>query len=182
MLSSPFCKNISLLIFSKSLYIPRRLVPQRGGSRSSRNAGRDAVDADALQDGQRRRGRRSRVVPTPRRWCQIGGKLSRRRRWQTSPVTGESTKETVKTIARGMPGQTGVTVVTMLVCFFIVAYEAAGALDARHSLRPLISEAKESSSKPRARRAAGMRRCLSTSRPRSVVMPGLAGHPRLSFL
>jgi hypothetical protein len=26
------------------------------------------------------------------------------RRWQKSPVTGESTKETVKTIARGMPG------------------------------------------------------------------------------
>jgi hypothetical protein len=27
-------------------------------------------------------------------------------------ITGESTKETVKTIARGMPGETGVTVVT----------------------------------------------------------------------
>ena len=26
-----------------------------------------------------------------------------------SPVTGESTKETVKTIARGMPGDSGVT-------------------------------------------------------------------------
>src|SRR5204863_4736226 len=35
----------------------------------------------------------------------------------TSPVTGEITKETVKTIARGMPGESGVTVVTMLVCF-----------------------------------------------------------------
>ena len=32
----------------------------------------------------------------------------------------------------------GVTVVTMLVCFFLSAREAAGALDARHSLRPLI--------------------------------------------
>jgi hypothetical protein len=30
--------------------------------------------------------------------------MSRRRRWQTSPITGESTKETVKTIAQGMPG------------------------------------------------------------------------------
>src|SRR5215212_8259859 len=36
----------------------------------------------------------------------------------TSPITGEITKETVKTIARGMPGVSGVTVVTMLVCFF----------------------------------------------------------------
>jgi hypothetical protein len=30
----------------------------------------------------------------------------------TSPVTGESAKETVKTIARGMPGDSGVLVVT----------------------------------------------------------------------
>src|SRR5579872_7520390 len=57
--------------------------------------------------------------------------------WQKSPVTRESAKETVKTIARGMPGRTGVTVVTMLVCLFYFAYEAAGALVARHSLRPL---------------------------------------------
>ena len=44
-----------------------------------------------------------------------------------------------KTIARGMPGRSGVTVVTMLVCFFSFAREAAGASRARHSLRPLIS-------------------------------------------
>src|SRR3954463_8209207 len=55
----------------------------------------------------------------PRRWHQVGGAI-RRRRWQQSPVTGKSTKETVKTIARGMPGEAGVTVVTMLVCFFIL--------------------------------------------------------------
>src|SRR5260370_41128004 len=44
-----------------------------------------------------------------------------------------------KTIARGMPGRSGVTVVTMLVCLFYLACEAAGASSARHSLRPLIS-------------------------------------------
>jgi hypothetical protein len=44
-----------------------------------------------------------------------------------------------KTIARGMPGETGVTVVTTLVCLFFITHEAAGALGARHSLRPLIS-------------------------------------------
>jgi hypothetical protein len=32
----------------------------------------------------------------------------------------KSAKETVKTIARGMPVETGVTVVTTLVCFFIL--------------------------------------------------------------
>jgi len=36
------------------------------------------------------------------------------------PITGEIPKETVKTIARGMPGEPGVTVVTLLVCFFIL--------------------------------------------------------------
>ena len=44
----------------------------------------------------------------------------------------------VKTIAWGMPGVSGVTVVTMLVCFFTFAHKAAGASSARHSLRPLI--------------------------------------------
>ena len=34
-----------------------------------------------------------------------------------TPIAGESTKETVKTIAQGMPGDAGVTAVTMLACF-----------------------------------------------------------------
>ena len=59
------------------------------------------------------------------------------------PVTGESAKETVKTIARGMPGVSGVTVVTMLVCSFYFACEAAGASSARHSLRPLIGRGRK---------------------------------------
>jgi hypothetical protein len=55
-------------------------------------------------------------------------------------VIGESTKETVKTIAQGMPGVSGVTVVTTLVCYQHTAHEAAGASGARHSLRPLNLE------------------------------------------
>jgi hypothetical protein len=43
----------------------------------------------------------------------------RKRRWQKSPVTGESTKETVKAIAQGRLGVSGEPVVTMLVWFFI---------------------------------------------------------------
>jgi hypothetical protein len=38
-----------------------------------------------------------------------------------------------------MPGRSGVTVVTTLVCFFI-ARETAGASSARHSLRPQLGE------------------------------------------
>src|SRR4051794_4411119 len=43
-----------------------------------------------------------------------------------------------------MPGEPGVAVVTMLVCFFIFACEAAGALSARHSLRPLMFQKRKS--------------------------------------
>jgi hypothetical protein len=42
----------------------------------------------------------------------------RRRQRQTSPVAGESTKETVKTIARGMPDVSGATVVTNACAFY----------------------------------------------------------------
>src|SRR5258705_3052132 len=49
-----------------------------------------------------------------------------------------------KPIARGMPGRSVVTVVTMLVCLFYFAYEAAGASSARHSLRPLFRRARDS--------------------------------------
>jgi hypothetical protein len=41
-----------------------------------------------------------------------------RRWWQTSPVTRESAEETVKTIARGMPDVSGVTVVTNACAFY----------------------------------------------------------------
>src|SRR6185312_7425391 len=46
------------------------------------------------------------------------GKIFHRRWWQESPVTKESAEETVKTIARGMPGVSGVTVVTNSRVFF----------------------------------------------------------------
>jgi hypothetical protein len=92
----------------------------RGGMRWTRRRG----------DERAARGRQSRVVLVPRRWDQVGGNNFRRRRWQKSPVTEEITKETVKTIARGMPGETGVTVVTTLVCSLYFACEAAGALGA----------------------------------------------------
>ena len=53
-----------------------------------------------------------------------------------------------KTIARGMPGETGVTVVSTLVCLFFITHEAAGASSARHSLRPLISQGATEAKEP----------------------------------
>src|ERR1700680_2937236 len=81
-------------------------------------------------------GRRSRVVLTPRCWRQVREKqASCGRRWQQSPVTGESTKETVKTIARGKPDDPVEPVVSNS-CAFFTAQEAAGAIGARLSPRP----------------------------------------------
>src|SRR4030081_1466588 len=68
-----------------------------------------------------------------------------------------------KTIARGMPGRSGVTVVTNS-CAFYFAHEAAGASGARHSLRPLNSESGTFPAKL-ARKAA--------ARSRSRVAPSL---------
>ena len=62
------------------------------------------------------------------------------RRWLTSPRHRGERGAAVQTIAQGVPDRFGEPVVTMLVCFFHSAYEAAGAQSARHSLRPLFSK------------------------------------------
>src|ERR1700722_11547222 len=82
---------------------------------------------------------RSRVVLAPRRWCQVCEK-ERRRRWPTSPEHREEHEVAVKTIAWGMPGDSGVS--CMLVCALptTIAHETVGASAARHSLRPLFGE------------------------------------------
>ena len=51
------------------------------------------------------------------------------------PVTGESTKETVKTIAQGRPG-VPVNLWSTTVCFLPFAHGAMGAAGTRFSLRP----------------------------------------------
>src|SRR5713101_2936669 len=60
---------------------------------------------------------------------------SAKRRWQKSPVTGEITKETVKTIAQGMP--VDAVYLWLLTRVLFVAHAATGATRIRHSLRPL---------------------------------------------
>ena len=68
-----------------------------------------------------------------------------------------------RAFARGMPGWAGVPVVTMLVCLYFFAHEAAGAAGIRHSLRPLSSGGMFGKARAR-NRAAGMRRCGRVSR------------------
>ena len=73
-LSSPFCKNILIFRSSKSPYNPRRPVPQRGGSRSSRTRDRMRWTQAAPKTRAFNCGRQNRVVLTPRRWRQVLGK------------------------------------------------------------------------------------------------------------
>jgi hypothetical protein len=86
-LSSPSDKNILIFRRRKSVYIPCRPAPQRGGSRSSRNAGRDAMDAGSAQDG--RAGADGEVVWS---WTPSAGVDGGYQAW----YAGESTKEAVK--------------------------------------------------------------------------------------
>src|ERR1700686_3173135 len=74
----------------KSVVSVRRPVPLEGRFAIVTSAGRDAVDADGASDEGAGCGRRSRVVLTPptlvsSSWRQLHG-----RRWQKSPVAGES--------------------------------------------------------------------------------------------
>src|SRR3954447_20448600 len=85
-------------------------------------------------------GRRSRVVLMPRRWHQVR-QASDERQWQKSPVAGESTKETVKTIARKRRFSRWACGAYLAV-LFIFAREAAGASSTRRFPRPLSSWAK----------------------------------------
>jgi len=78
---------------------------QRGVSRSSRTLAVGCGGRGLASDDRRGHVRRSRVVLAPRRWRQArkDAVASCGRRGQESPVPGESTKDTVKTIAQGRP-------------------------------------------------------------------------------
>src|SRR6202012_538206 len=101
-LSSPPAKNFPLCPSAKSSLQARAIPPRSEG----RFAIVTNVGCGMRWTRQRRqtsdagRGRRSRVVLTPRRWRQLGDDAfaSHRGWWQESPVTRESAKETVKTI------------------------------------------------------------------------------------
>ncbi len=101
-----------------------RLVPTRGADRaSSRNAGRDAVDAAA--SGEQQRAGRMALKRTAKS-CRsdapmLASSLREDAQATVSNKPGHRGEREVsrKTIARGMPGRSGVTVVTnSCVCFF----------------------------------------------------------------
>jgi hypothetical protein len=128
----------TLLIYDPNQrHIPHCPASQRGGSRSSRTRGGMRWTQRRRADERRRSGRRSRVVLTPRRWRQVRGRQLSRATVARKPGHRGERGISRKTIARGMPGVSGVTVVTNA-CAFYTPHAAAGASSARHSLRPLF--------------------------------------------
>ena len=74
---APFAKILPFPFDPNHPHISRHLGPHRGAfrDRHGRRA-RDAVDAACQKTNDVARGRRSRVVLTPRRWRQVGGSHS----------------------------------------------------------------------------------------------------------
>jgi hypothetical protein len=86
--------------------------PKQGRLAIVTDAGRDAVDADSAKDERRFRGRRSRVVLTPRRRRQVcgGNVASDGDKKARSP--GRARRKPLKPLRAGMPGCSGGPVVT----------------------------------------------------------------------
>jgi hypothetical protein len=73
-----------------------RVLSHRGALRNVINAGRDAVDAGGASDESAALRTAKSCGPDAPTLASSLARRRARRRWQTSPVTGESTKETVK--------------------------------------------------------------------------------------
>ena len=108
-------------------------------------------------------GRKRRVVLAPRRWCQVRERKLSRVTVAKEPEHRGERAIIRKTIAWGMPGESGVT--CMLVCAFysILHTRPWGASSARHSLRPFRGSGDRSQAKLAQTHAARMRRCALPS-------------------
>jgi hypothetical protein len=95
----------------------RHPVPTRGALAIVMNAGRDAVDVGCFLD-ERSWPADGKAVWSwhPDAGVKLSGRKSSWRWWLTSPAHQGDHGEAVKTIAQGMPGQSGEPVATMLVC------------------------------------------------------------------
>jgi hypothetical protein len=120
------------------IHISSHPVPLRGAFRDRHERWvRDAMDTAATKDERCFRGRRSRVVLTPRRWRQVSRKYPRGDGGKKARSPRRARRKPLKPFACGNAGRIpAVTVVTMLVWFLFFPREAAGAAGARHSPRP----------------------------------------------
>ena len=98
-------------------------LDQEGRLATVMNAGRDAMAARALRDWQRPRGRPSRGGLAPRRWCQVcGNDSSRRRWWPTSPAHQDDHGVTANPSRRECRLVSGEPVVNTLACFVSLSH------------------------------------------------------------
>ena len=104
-LSSPAVKNIFVRTRPKSLHIFYRPAPHRGVSRSSRTRSGMRWTRAALLTRAQARGRRSRVVLTPRRWRQVGGGSSAGDGDNKARSPGRARRKPLKPLRAGMPGE-----------------------------------------------------------------------------
>jgi hypothetical protein len=136
------------------------VLSHRGAARDRHERGTGCGGRECAFDEWRESGRRSRVVLTPRRWrsslreiADDGDKQAR------SPG---STKEPVKTIARGMPGDSGVTVVTNARVYYIT--RGCGRIERPAFPAPSDWRGREFHGKTRAEHAAGSWICVRHGR------------------
>jgi hypothetical protein len=127
---SPFTQ-----IKSISLAVPSH----RGAYRDRHGRGAGCGGREDAADEQRMRGRRSRVVLTPRRRRQVGGSNSADDGDKKARSPGRARRKPLKPLRAGMPGDPGATVVTNARAFY-TPRAAAGATGTRHSPRPLLGE------------------------------------------
>ena len=118
------------------------VLSHRGAARDRHGRGTGCGGRERRQRrGRLTRGRRSRVVLTPRCWRQVRGRQLPPMTVARKPVTGESSKEPVKTIARGMPGDFRCDLTNACAQHPLPLHtRLSGASGARHSLRPPIGE------------------------------------------
>ena len=109
-------------------------------------------------DEQRLSGRRSRVVLTPRRWCQVSRSNPRDDGGKKARSPGRARRKLLKPLRAGMPGCSGGPVVTNARVYYTPrAAAGASAPGIPHAL------AGGEFSITRAHRVAGMRRCIRAS-------------------
>ena len=157
----PCSKKYSALPNIRIILYASHPAPPKGRCATSTTRGGMRWTLAARKTGARTGGRPSRVVLAPRRWCQVCAR-ARRRRWPTSPEHRGDHGAAVNTIACGNAGFSGGLVVTNSCGTNFFPREAAGALGARHSPRPLFGRG----GKLRANLARGSRReCGSVSQP-----------------
>ena len=166
-----------------SSILPPSRAHKRGASRSSRTLGAGCGGRGSAFDERHRRGRRSRVVLTPRRW------RSSRQLTLPATVTKKPDRRGELEVSRKPLRREGRTASAEPVCscalFFLpFARETAGAARTRSSLRPLTFGGGRFPLKTRATCAARSRSCVLDHRHsgamQSIELRCAIAHRRIS--